>query len=169
MTEREFAIVLEAASVAVQWARMSPCAKSKRGVVIFHPGTGEIRGRGYNAQPGLYACTGDDACRAACGKRCVHAEVRAIRDAIAHRATWSPMPTLLPGLEALHVKIGDDGELVASGGPRCASCSREVLDVGIAGFWLYDGLWQRWDARAFHEESLRASGIPLPHDPTSRP
>jgi hypothetical protein len=126
---------------AVEAGKRSPCAKSKRGAAVFNPEDPDpfVFGVGWNAQPEPFACTGSEACRASCGKLCVHAEARAIRglgSAIA----------LARRLELVHAKVVDGG-LVGGGGPSCWQCSREVLDVGLAGVWLYEDVGAICDAR----------------------
>lgn len=91
---------------AVKVAMLGPCAKSRRGVLIVDPNTGKIDGWGFNAQPEPFACDGSDACRAACGKLCVHAEVAAMLDA----------GGLVRGAHLIHVKAVD-GKAVPSGPP----------------------------------------------------
>ena len=123
---------------AIGEATRSPCAKSQRGVVLYRlvqyegrGGHAYFIGSGHNGPPDDGACDGSAACREFCGRRCVHAEVRAIRAAIWLRGDG------VSDLEAIHVKVAD-GKLAAGGGPSCWQCSREVLDVGLAGFWLYE-------------------------------
>jgi deoxycytidylate deaminase len=43
-------------------ALKSPCAKSKRGVVIFDISSGKIVGRGHNRPPRPWECDGSDRC-----------------------------------------------------------------------------------------------------------
>lgn len=154
----------ELVALAIAMAVQSPCRKSRRGVVLFDRRGGEV-GLGFNGLPGAGVCTGDDACRKACGRRCVHAEVRAIRDAIARgwaRARPGPVLDLISGL---HVKVDEDGQLVAGGPPSCAECAREILDVGLEYFWLFelDGRrWRRYPAATFYTRSLAAAGLPIP-------
>lgn len=181
-----------AIQVAREAALKSPCAKSKRGVVLFDPSASDlddsftvIAGEGFNGQPEPFRCAASEACRRDCAKLCLHAEDRAIRQAIAE---WSEPP--LDDLELLHVKVVD-GEVVPGGGPSCWQCSRIVVEVGLRGVWLYetprctcnsvrpdlahaegcwirpidsDGNWKaaRWrfyTAEQFHRETLRACGI----------
>lgn len=89
--------------LAISAANASPCAKSKRGVVIAIQGVPV--GRSLNGPPGDLDCASRDhvgpirlaggdlraaigdaaaACRMTCADRCVHAEVRAIRSALVH-------------------------------------------------------------------------------------
>jgi hypothetical protein len=137
--------------IAIDTARRSPCAKSKRGVVVYAPTTtieeGRKVGTGYNSMP-IGTCDGSDACRAACNKRCVHAEDRAIRDALVDVSSRRLIPRAatefygkLCGHEAIHVKIVD-GQLVGGGGPSCWQCSRLVVDVALDAFWLYEREFQ---------------------------
>lgn len=130
--ERTLGLAIQAAEVA---AERSPCAKSKRGVAIFDTRIKNSLGllvvaTGYNRPPANVACDGSPACRASCGKRCLHAESRALADLGV--VGW-------PGeLDLVHVKIGADGKVVPGGGPSCWQCAREVLDVGIGGVWLFE-------------------------------
>lgn len=161
---------------AVAAARRSPCAKSKRGAAVFQPEIPNfLFGVGWNGQPAPFVCTGDARCRATCGQRCVHAEVRAIRGL---------MPAIARGLELVHAKV-IDGRLVAGGGPSCWQCSREILDAGLAAVWLYvqdtvvernsqgffpqpeeypvgEPHWVRYAAEEFHHVTLRACGLEMP-------
>lgn len=105
---------------AVEQANRSPCAKSKRGVVLWDPVTNRIVGRGHNAPPVGFKCDGSDACRQACGKLCTHAEVNAVFSA-GHRAVKADM---------LHIKTVD-GQPVPSGPPSCWQCSRNLISAGV--------------------------------------
>lgn len=137
--------VIEAARLA---ALESPCAKSKRGVVLFnredhdrfeknYPGRGNhqlaIASRGFNGPPTGFSCTQDYSCRGNCAKLCMHAEARAIYAAGALDDVCD--------LELVHVKVVD-GAVVPAGGPSCWQCSRLVVEVGLRGVWLFEA--QRW-------------------------
>jgi deoxycytidylate deaminase len=92
-----------------------------------------------------------------CSKRCVHAEMRAIR-------------TNARGADVVHVKIDEHGELVAGGGPSCWQCSREILDAGCKGAWLYEqsqpgDCWRYYTAADFHRTTMLACDI---HNPEAR-
>lgn len=134
---------------AVRMANASPCAKSKRGVVIWRA---NILAAGYNAQPAPFRCDGSQRCKDACGELCEHAERAALRGLV----------DIGFDLEMLHVKTVD-GLLVPSGGPSCPACSNAILSDGrIAGMWLYhvDG-WRRYDVQTFHELSCKARKLPV--------
>jgi deoxycytidylate deaminase len=121
-----------AVKLACETAALSPC-RSKRGVVLYLRSTEVAEaGRGYNGPPRGFACPGREVCAGTCGKRCVHAEIRALRD-ITQRE-----------LDLVHVELAADGGVVACDGPRCPGCSAWILDVGIvAGVWLYEEVVRR--------------------------
>lgn len=156
--------VIEAARKA---AMQSPCAKSKRGAaaMIVRNGGVEIRpiigSLGWNGQPNGFTCSGSDACRRDCARLCMHAEQRAVMNAL---GSWS---WRVFDIEIVHVKVVD-GQVVPGKGPCCEQCSRLVLDVGMRGVWLYEhdgrvsgapGLWRFYRAAEFHRETLRACAI----------
>ena len=135
-----------AIEIARQTALKSPCAKSRRGVVLFtcdprygRDGLTTIAGVGFNGQPSGFGCDRSDACRRGCAKLCLHAEQRAIMDAIGGPSPWSSLP--LDDLELVHVKVVDE-QVVPGGGPSCWQCSRLVVEVGLRGVWLFEA--QRW-------------------------
>lgn len=152
---------------AIEAAKQSPCAKSKRGAVLFDD-EDRVWGKGWNGPPpqvggSLSKCDGSATCREHCTKRCLHAESRAVVDAMTNRGSSFPA--------MLHVKIDEDGKLVAGGGPSCWQCSRLIVDVGfITGVWLYqrafaDGpedhqiTWRWYKAVDFHRITAAACGI----------
>lgn len=132
------AVILDAESAA----RRSPCAKSKRGAAIYAPRHSyRTLATGHNGPPGAMSCTGSDACRAACGRRCAHAERRALDEILVSFGVASGTgdglgPSGAAHLDIVHVKIGPDSRVVAGGPPSCAQCAVSILDVGIGGVWL---------------------------------
>lgn len=160
-------------------AARSPCAKSKRGVVLFDPATGAYRGSGWNGPPLDAACPGREVCGDRCNKLCVHAEIRALRERALYAANGHPSSNL----HLLHVKLGADGHVTPGGPPSCWQCSREILDVGfVAGVWLYErtgwvtvtstpsgpvtsfaepmrGHWSYYTASDFHRITLINAGL----------
>lgn len=169
--------------VARQMAVLSPCQKSKRGVVIYHPDPPKpyeqnfIAGDGYNGHPSnpFARCDGSEACRRDCAKLCVHAEARALlyaRDWCNDRFHERYIPDakipnyMMPKLVMVHVKVVDT-IVVAGGGPSCWQCSRDILEAGIAGVWLYEQpidrsafpAWRFYTAIDFHRATLKACGI----------
>lgn len=155
---------------AVKAALMSPCMKSKRGVVIFRARPEIFRRAdvlddagtcafiyGFNHPPARFTCAGDEACRAACSKVAVHAEQHAL-------VRLREVGSLRGRVEALHVKVVD-GALVAGGGPSCVECSKLLLEAGVSAMWLYEarpdgGVWIRYEMERFHFLSLEAHGLP---------
>lgn len=134
----------------------SPCAKSKRGAVIFNPEeadrildgrtaleqanisgwslegaqSGTLRTAAHNRPPAPMVCTGTEACRANCGKLCNHAEALAILYSNEYGGDQAEC-------EMVHVKVVD-GKVVAGGPPSCWQCSRLILETGLRGIWLYE-------------------------------
>lgn len=117
-------------------ARLSPCAKSKRGAAVWRAGEldfvrSPIVHLGFNGPPAPFTCDGSAECRATCNRRCAHAESRAIVSAIEYEHAR--------GAEMLHVKInGAGGSLIPGGPPSCWQCSRDALEAGIAAVWLFE-------------------------------
>jgi deoxycytidylate deaminase len=135
---------------AVAVANTSPCAKSKRGVVIYDRVV--MMAHGTNGPPTPFVCTGSATCRWNCPKLCEHAEAAALRNLEGSRV----------GYQLLHIKTVD-GEPVASGGPSCVDCSKAILADGrISGVWLmHEDGWRRYDPVEFHELSAAQNGITL--------
>jgi deoxycytidylate deaminase len=166
------------------------CVKSRRGAIVFDHDLEERRlrkpsiietfsavanlivvGQGYN-RPALGACDGTDRCKADCSKRCVHAEQMAIREALGAVGDLHGR-----GLDVLHVKL--DTNTVAPGGPpSCWQCSKEILDAGLRGVWLFEGtqevnamtvpytvnyappgVWRYYTAKEFHVATLKNCGV----------
>jgi deoxycytidylate deaminase len=120
-------------AAALRAAARSPC-RSKRGVALHNVITGAFRGDGFNGPPAPFSCPGREACAGNCGKRSVHAEVRALRSA----AAWGRHHDL-SNVDLVHVELAADGGVVPCGGPSCWQCSREIVDCGfVAGVWLYE-------------------------------
>ena len=142
----------EALKHATAAGRLSPCAKSKRGVVIWTR-QGGLYADGWNHPPEGFQCHGDDACRAACGKVSIHAEMDAILKA-GRRGIG------IMGKDMLHVKVVD-GKAVPSGPPSCVYCSKHLILAGLAGMWLLheDGL-RRYTVEDFHRLTLEHLGLP---------
>lgn len=125
---------------AAQLARQATCDDAHCGAVIVKDGA--IIGRGFNSPP-----AGAEKKRCAIPKSayhprvtdktcCIHAEVRAIQDALRHS------PDKLPGSALYFVRVDERGEPKHSGDPYCTLCSKLVLDAGIATFHLFraDGI-----------------------------
>jgi len=158
MTEAELAKPeQQALNLAVMSANASPCAKSKRGVVLFHRETG-VMGTGFNHPPHPFMCDGSVECREHCSKVCIHAEADALLK--------SPFKQgVLPECEMLHVKVVD-GEAVPSGPPSCWQCSRLILASKVKGIWLlHQGGLRFYPAEEFHRITLHHHGLPIAGHP----
>ena len=140
---------IEYIALAIERAKLSPCVKSKRGVVIFN-GDNFIA-HGYNCPPGRFNCLDNDNCRANCRRVSVHAEERAIIRAGRE----------CNGADLIHIKVVD-GKPVASGAPSCVGCSRLIYAAGIREVWLYQEQgWRAWTAEDFHIATLESCGLPI--------
>lgn len=156
----------EALAEAVKIGAQSPCAKSKRGVVIFvnEPLSEYVLGAGFNHPPKPFKCAATNECRRECGKICIHAEQAAILNTDAQVLNESDG---FRGCDMLHVKVVD-GKPVPSGGPSCVECSKLILEAGLAAMWLYEDRGgfgdgpklYRYTAVEFHEQTLRHLELP---------
>lgn len=140
--------------LALVIANRSPCAKSKRGVVAYvlddQADHSSVVGTGHNGPPGYgLTCDGSLACRDSCPKRCIHAEQRALWQAAPLMVPHVPVPAAR-GVHLIHVEIEPKliGKtpypIVACDGPKCWQCSRQLLDVGAAGIWLWEAMPADW-------------------------
>ncbi len=137
---------------AVEQAMRSPCSKSHRGVAITRNGDGDVVGYGHNHPPCGRECAGDDACREACGRLCIHAEADALRKVV----------TSGGGLELVHIKVVG-GVMIPGGGPSCWQCARDLLEDGrVAAVWLlHDTGWCRYPIAEFYELTMQDQGLPV--------
>lgn len=171
-------IMRDLGELAVAAANASPCAKSKRGVVIYSRKTNvdiesndwnwagrfTIHGNAHNSPPWPYECDGTDACKANCSRVAVHAEQRAILQSGA--GVFPRWPNFLQtGVKVethlVHVKTVD-GKLVPSPkGPSCDECSKLIVETGVDYIWLYEteGAWNCYSAYEFHRITLRNCGL----------
>lgn len=137
---------------AAESAKLSTCLKAKCGAIIVKDG--EIIGRGFNSPAGNepnrclteYVIPENNKYDITC---CVHAEVRAIHDAMTNQ------PEKLQGSSLYFMRVkGDDNTF--AGIPYCTLCSKEVLDSGIAKF----GLWHEagikmYDTQEYNNQSYQ--------------
>ncbi len=153
--------------LAVEQAMMSPCAKSKRGALLVDAGgwtgtnRGVVIGKGFNAPPGRHKCDGSDACRAACGRICEHAEAAAIRNAMRYPSVGYGLGC--DGLHMLHVKAVE-GAAVTSGPPSCEKCSVTMLAHKVSVMWLL----RPWGLAAYAMDDFHAETLDNLHLPVIR-
>lgn len=133
----------------VKVAQMSKCRRSKCGSIIVADNK-LIIGEGYNSMP----CNLDGDCfkdslsdtfksDKTC---CVHAEQRAIMDAL------SKFPNKIIGSTLYFIRLDDDGNPKHSGSPYCSICSKMALDSGISNFvlWHKEG-WTSYDTKEYND------------------
>ncbi len=117
-------------------AQKATCLRAKCGSVIVKDGT--VIGRGFNSPPAdldsQRRCMNEKTAydpKVTDKTCCIHAEQRAIMDALKNNAS------LLPGARLYFARLADDGETAFSGKPYCTVCSKMALDAGIAEFVLW--------------------------------
>ncbi len=125
---------------AGQVASNSKCLKAKCGSVIVDA-EGNIIGQGYNGPAGnetnrcndKYIFPENNKYDVTC---CVHAEVRAIHDAMIHH------PNKIKGATLYFMRVDSNNMLTKAGVPYCTLCSKEALDSGLEyfGLWHEDGI-----------------------------
>jgi deoxycytidylate deaminase len=121
---------------AIQIALSSTCQRARCGSVIVFDN--KIIGSGFNspaknieeqrrcssAKAPYHKKVTDKTC-------CVHAEQRAIMDALRSN------PDLIVGSRLYFVRLAENGDPTYSGKPYCTICSKMALDVGIKEFVLW--------------------------------
>jgi len=139
--------VIKYMNIATKIAGESPCAKEKRGVVIVNQG--KIVGEGVNSPPMFFKCE-PNYCGESCRVPAVHAEMNAIIDAGRKRHN-------LNGARMYHARV-ENGVLQDSREPRCADCSKHILQANICDFVLkHKTGFTLYDAVTFHYISLKNS------------
>ncbi|MEK6825128.1 MAG: hypothetical protein AABY02_04710 [Nanoarchaeota archaeon] len=120
---------------ALNIAQKSTCKRAKCGSVIIKDN--RIIGKGYNSPPAdlesqrRCACEKDELHPKITDKTCcVHAEQRAIIDALQNNAEK------IKGSTLIFVRLNEQDTLEPAGNPYCTQCSKSALDVGIAEFIL---------------------------------
>lgn len=126
---------------AAKIARSATCLRSRCGSIIV--ADGDIIGNGFNSPAGgredqrrcmddkgsLHPKVTDKTC-------CVHAEQRAIMDALRHH------PDRVPGSTLYFIRLDEKGRIEKAGRPYCTVCSKMALDAGVREFvlWHDDGI-----------------------------
>ena len=139
----------EAATIALS----SSCYRSRCGSVIVSDN--EIIGKGYNSPPcdiTLEHCLkdylptnfkSDKTC-------CIHAEQRAILDALKH------YPLKIEGSRLYFMRLDEQGYKQFAGKPYCTICSKMTLDTGISEFvlWHEEGI-AVYNSKEYNELSFQ--------------
>lgn len=119
-------------------AQKATCERAQCGTVIVKADTLEILGRGYNSPPGEHAsqrrCSYDKRTyhpRVVDKTCCIHAEVRALHDALRTH------PEALQGADLFFARVdpNNNSHDTPCGKPYCTLCSKQALDLGI-GRWI---------------------------------
>ncbi len=136
LSGKEEKIALEYIAKAAEVAQKATCERSKCGSIIVQ--SGEIIGVGYNSPPGNLesqrrcSYSKDSYHKKVTDKTCcVHAEQRAIMDALKRN------PDKLKGSTLYFIRLDKEGNPSRAGEPYCTICSKMALDVGIAEFVLW--------------------------------
>jgi len=120
--------------MTMQVAEFSKCLRTKSGSLIVNGGM--VIGKGFNSPPlnlSIESCLKDALpldfdSDATC---CVHAEQRAIMDALrAH-------PEKIKGSRLYYVRLDTKNNLLFAESPYCTICSKLALDAGIGEFVLW--------------------------------
>lgn len=141
--------------VAREVAMKATCKRSKCGAVIVHAGT--IIGEGYNSPPGELEsrrrCSSEKSSydpKVTDKTCCVHAEERAIMDALRRNSDK------LSGSRLYFIRLDGNGSPRFAGEPYCTICSKMALDVGVGEFvlWREEGMVS-YPTDAYDEISCR--------------
>lgn len=140
----------------VEIASKSTCHRSKCGSLLIAE-SGNIIGEGYNSMPCNEAsdCFKDSLPSGFKSDKtcCIHAEQRAIMDALKNN------PNEVDGSSLLFIRLNEDNEPKYSGDPYCTICSKMALDAGVSKFalWHKEG-WTFYDSKYYNELSFQYSG-----------
>lgn len=135
LSGEEYETALKYLKESARHAKEATCQRAKGGSVIVK--NNEVIGNGFNSPPAnletqrrcshdknkLHRKVTDKTC-------CIHAEQRAIFDALKNN------PTKLAGSTIYFTRIDENNKILASGNPYCTICSKSALDVGISFFIL---------------------------------
>lgn len=113
--------------VAIDEARRSPCAKSKRGAVVFKDG--QILGRDHNHPNIPHTCV-PDVCMNYCSFYTTHAERGACQDGIFRGNN-------LDGASILHMKI-KNGLVKPVEKAECLDCSSYLMKLRSSGIYIVE-------------------------------
>ncbi len=127
---------LEYINQAAQIALNSTCERSRCGSVIVQ--NDKIIGSSFNSPPQneekqrRCSCSKDSYHKKVTDKTCcVHAEQRAIMDALKNN------PDKIVGSRLYFIRLDKNGTPSPAGKPYCTICSKMALDVGIKEFVLW--------------------------------
>ncbi len=127
-------IALKHIQESFEVAKKSPCFRSRCGSVIIYDE--QIIGSGFNSPPlnkKLDYCLKDDLPKDFKSDKtcCVHAEQRAIMDALKIN------PEKINGSRLYFIRLDENNNILKAGKPYCTICSKMALDSGISEFVLW--------------------------------
>lgn len=137
-------------------AQRATCKRSKCGSIIVTGDMGII-GAGYNSMPcnEVAECFKDNLAPTFKSDRtcCIHAEQRAIMDAMKGR--WRDQ---LKGSTLYFIRLDENDKPTHAGKPYCSICSKMALDTGISKFvlWHEQG-WTSYDTKEYNELTFQYS------------
>ncbi|MCL5784735.1 MAG: hypothetical protein M1142_05295 [Patescibacteria group bacterium] len=112
---------------ATEEAKRSPCAKSKRGAIVFKDG--QILGRDHNHPNIPHTCV-PDVCMSYCSVYTTHAERGACQDAIFKGNN-------LDGASILHMKV-KKGLVMPVEQAQCLDCSSYLMKLRSSGIYIIE-------------------------------
>ncbi len=145
--------------VAASEARHSLCLRRKCGSVIVK--NNEVIGKGFNGPPQdnikwrhceklldkMRKYPTDKTC-------CVHAEIRAINDALVHNSKK------IKGANLYFASVNKSGKIIPAKKPYCTICSKQALEVNLAKVWLLlDDRPHSYDTTEYHEISRDSNSL----------
>ena len=154
----EEAAALDYLNEAAKIALNATCGRRKCGSIIV--GDKGIIGAGFNSPPGgnegqrRCSCPKDSYDRRVTDKTCcVHAEQRAIMDALRNN------PDKILGSRLYFIGLDEQGNPARSGKPYCTICSKMALDSGIREFvlWHEEGI-SVYDTEEYNQISYLYKG-----------
>ncbi len=136
LTGREKREAISFLEKAVEFAGWSKCERKKCGAVIVK--NGKVIGYGFNSPPGnlesqrrcSYSKADYDP-KVTDKTCCVHAEQRAVMDALKKNSNF------ISGSRLYFISLDDEGNKNFAGKPYCTICSKMVLDSGVKEFILW--------------------------------
>ncbi len=134
-------------------AKQSRCHKAHCGSIIINNGV--IIGEGYNSPAGNEANRCNDSYTLPEQNKhdvtcCVHAEVRAIHDAMTRHGQE------LTGSQLYFMRVDDQGQPTSAGTPYCTICSKEALDAKIVQFGLWrNGQFEMYNTQEYNDLSYQ--------------
>jgi deoxycytidylate deaminase len=146
-------IIHEQIYYLISIAKQSTCRRSKCGSIITNNDI--IIGEGFNSMPcnEVGECFKDSLPKGFKSDKtcCVHAEQRAIMNALAKH------PDLIKNSRLFFLRLDEFDEPKQSGDPYCSICSKMALDAGIGEFVLFtkDGSWTAYDTDEYNKETFK--------------